>query len=195
MVAFIGTIAAAALAIVGALWAAKWAAAGTVEAATISAESAGKAASVQRDNDDRHCFTSRKQEFYVGLWQAADRLKRECEQHQAWRVDQVNDVPGAEPKLNDSEPVRQAWKALEILAPGVPATRAQALYQATVSLHEILWVDPFDLVGEEAINDPIPDAEWHQAIAFWDGIAAAFLDAAAADLLNPTTLDPAGPAS
>lgn len=182
LIGLVGLALAAMAGLGGAILGSRIAANATTRAAATAQATAGS----DREEARRTRFGDRKLELAVDLLLAADRHRRDAGQHIATRLDrweadlEVGPLEWTDPlpDIGSSEPVRTAYLALDIVAPG-SAAAAAAFYEATVPLGSLAasWQGP------DRVDDYKKWArDWTEATERWDDVRRDFVDAVRTDI-------------
>jgi len=134
-------------------------------------------------------FADRKLSLAVDLLLAADRHVDEsrvqvASKYSRWELEDAYGPEAVEadtiPPVGETRPVRVAWQALDLVAPGV-ASAAGELYLATVPIGALAaaWPDPANRRGANEERWP---RDWQSANDRWDEARHAFVDAVRRDL-------------
>ena len=154
-------------------------------------DDARQARELDRLDAQRARFADRKFTLAVDLLRAADLHWREAAQFVASRWEDFEqqmeigcETTGPFPTIGPTEPVRVAFLALDLVAPGMAPT-AGALYEATTPVGSLAaaWREPVG-AGADAKEWA---RKWAEANERWNDARLSFVDAVRADLgVNPT---------
>lgn len=130
-----------------------------------------------REDARRARFADQKRELLTAFWSTCDGHKREVESQVVWRAWAMTGHGGDDPGVGSTEPARQAFLALTLVATQDVVIASEGLYNATVKL----GAEHAYRATERGVYEVDQDA-WRRDLNAWSEAAAAFENAARADL-------------